>query len=139
MTCTNTLHDRPMVGLEAWRPWSCDPAAGDTCGQDLQAGEQSARLPSAHASSASACAQTCARARRRHAGQAAQALEAQAAAAQEARIAGLLQRQQELQAIVERLEAQATSESDVAAQRVQHLERLRAAEAEAAQRACAQV
>ena len=81
----------------------------------------------------------CARARRRRAGQAAQALEAQAAAAQEARTAGLLQREQELRAAVERLEAQATSEADLAVQRVQHLERLRAAESEAAQRACAQV
>lgn len=95
--------------------------------------------PPARPCSASACALTCARARRRRAGQAAQALEAQAGAAQEARIAGLLQRKQELQAIVERLAAQATSESDLAAQRVQHLERLRAAESEAAQRACAQV
>ena len=44
VTCVNALHDRPMVGLEAWRPWSCDPAAGDTCDQDLQAGKLGARI-----------------------------------------------------------------------------------------------
>ena len=73
------------------------------------------------------------------AGQAAQALEQRASAEQEARIAGLLQREKELRAAVERLEAQVASEADLAAQRVQQLERLRAAESVAAQRACAQV
>lgn len=100
-------------------------------------GKLGARHPSSPCMIGIRSAQTCARARRRRAGQAAQALEAQAGAAQEARIAGLLQREQDLQAVVERLEAQASS--DLAAQRVQHLERLRAAESEAAQRACAQV
>ena len=54
-------------------------------------------------------------------------------------MAGLQQREIALQAAVGRLEAQAATEAANTAQRVLHLERLRAADSEAAQRACAQV
>ena len=58
---------------------------------------------------------------------------------EQARVAGLQQRETALQAAVGRLEAQAAAEAANTAQRVLHLERLRTAESEAAQRACAQV
>ncbi|KAK9826107.1 hypothetical protein WJX81_004261 [Elliptochloris bilobata] len=81
---------RPTVGLEAWRPWICDPSVGDACVQDSEKEEM---------------------------GRATQALQ-QEVGDEQARVTGLRQREAELQAAVARLEAQAAADADASAQRV---------------------
>ena len=134
---------RPMVGLDAWRPWKCDPSAGDVCAQTTALEKMgAAACPLRPATlawplSARCAARSCGRRARRRAGKATSELEQQVAAEQ-ARVAGLRQREVALQAAVGRLEAAAASEAAAAAQRVQQLERARADDAAAARAACAQ-
>lgn len=132
-----------MVGLDAWRPWKCDPSAGDVCAQTTALEKMgAAAFPLRPATlawplSARCAARSRGRRARRRAGKATSELEQQVAAEQ-ARVAGLRQREVALQAAVGRLEAAAASEAAAAAQRVQQLERARADDAAAARAACAQ-
>ena len=135
---------RPMVGLDAWRPWKCDPSLGEVCVEDSALEKMGASptrldasassLPSSHVTyhqDGAACDPVLRRT--------GEATLQQQVSTEQARVAGLQQREAALQAAVGRLEAQAATDAANTAQRVLHLERLRAAESEAAQRACAQV